>query len=94
MATEEKGLLYLVSKGMGRYCGALPIELKVCPSYLTFRFQNRQSWFSIKSGGSILWYKNRPYIGTERAGDSPVSAVTKKWPPTPWNGHPCVGKLF
>ena len=27
-----EGGLYLVSEGMGRYCGALPIELSICPT--------------------------------------------------------------
>lgn len=29
---RAEGGLYLVSSGMGRYCGALPIELMVCPT--------------------------------------------------------------
>ena len=29
---RAEGGLYLVSEGMGRYCGALPIELSICPT--------------------------------------------------------------
>jgi hypothetical protein len=29
---RKEGGLYLVSEGLGRYCGALPIELEVCPT--------------------------------------------------------------
>lgn len=29
---RKEGGLYLVSEGMGRYCGALPVELSICPT--------------------------------------------------------------
>lgn len=66
---RKEGGLYLVSAGMGRYCGALPIELSVCPTcHHGIHSARGWTWIDLSALAAV-----RGCTKSEGCGDCPIA---------------------
>lgn len=71
---RKPGGIYLVSGGYGRYCGALPIPLSVCPTcHAGFKPARGWTWVNLAALAAVRGCAESIQLSRESCGDCPIA---------------------
>lgn len=77
---RKQGGLYLISGGMGRYCGALPIELSVCPTcHHGIKPSRGWTWIDLSALASVRGCQKEGGCGDCPIADAKISQCGLIW---------------